>query len=237
MLVIENLIVKYGLAEALKGISLEVEKGKIVAVLGNNGAGKTTLLRAISGLQPASISSLISFEGKNITQLKTQQIVKHGICHVPEGRQIFAKLSVEENMIMGAYLRKDKSEIAEDMTFCFDLFPRLKERISQTAGTLSGGEQQMLAIARALMGKPKFLMLDEPSMGIAPALVEKIYETILEINKTGLTLMIVEQNANIALEVCDYAYTMTNGVISNKGMPKQLLGDKDFLNAFLGNKK
>ena len=203
-----------------------------MAVLGNNGAGKTTLLKAVSGLQRASKGSLIEFKGMDITSLKPQKIVGCGISHVPEGRQVFTKLTVRENLLMGAYLRKDKQGIEDDMAFCFELFPRLKG--AMTAGTLSGGEQQMLAIARAMMSRPEFLMLDEPSMGIAPVLVEKIYETILEIKKTGLTLMIVEQNANIALEICDYVYTLTNGVISNQGTRKELLADEEFLHAFLG---
>lgn len=235
MLKIENLTVKYGLATALNSINMEVKEGTIVAVLGNNGAGKTTLLKAISGIVPAKKNSHIIFNEKDITNMKPYGIVNAGISHVPEGRQVFTKLTVIQNMMLGAYLRKDKKGIIEDKEFCFDLFPKLKEREHQTSGTLSGGEQQMLAIARALMNKPKFLMLDEPSMGLAPVIVEKIYENILNIKQKGLTLMIVEQNANIALNVCDYAYAIINGVIKIEGTPQQLLGDASFMSAFFGN--
>jgi branched-chain amino acid transport system ATP-binding protein len=234
MLQISNLVVKYGHAEALHGISLNVPKGKIVALLGVNGAGKTTTLQAISNLQSVFPGSSIKFKDKEITAMKTHSIIAEGISYVLEGRQIFGKLSVDENLKMGAFLRKDKSEIVRDINFCFDLFPRLKERHTQLGGTLSGGEQQMLAIARGLMSKPEFLMLDEPSMGLAPVVVGKIYETIIEINKTGVTILLVEQNANIALEVCNYAYTLTNGNISNAGTSVELLKNDKFISAFLG---
>lgn len=235
MLKVENLVVKYGLAEALHGICLEVPAGKIVTVLGANGAGKTTLLRSISGLQPPSQGSSILFEGKELSTMKAHSIVSQGLAHVPEGRQVFSSLSVEDNLRMGAFSRKDKAEISSNMEKMFDLFPRLKERVDQTAGTLSGGEQQMLAIARAMMSSPKFLMLDEPSMGLAPVIVEKIYDNIMDINnKLGMTILLVEQNANIALEVSDYAYTLINGNIGTAGYPKDLLADDAFSRAFLG---
>lgn len=236
MLKIRNLVVKYGLAEALKNINLQVENGTICAVLGNNGAGKSTLINAISGIHPPVKGSEISFSGKNIAGMKPHAIVKEGISQVPEGRHVFAKLSVIDNMRMGAYLRKDSQGIKDDICYCFDLFPILKERSTQIAGTLSGGEQQMLAIARGLMSKPKFLMLDEPSLGLAPVIVEKIYETLSEINKTGVTLLIVEQNANMALSVCDYAYTIVNGVNSISGTSEELLEDDSFINVYLGGK-
>ena len=234
MLNIKNLVVKYGLATALKGVDLTIQKGKITAILGNNGAGKSTLLKAISGIQPPFRGSEILFDGKSIVGTTPVSIVKSGICMVPEGRQVFGKLTVTENMNMGAYLMKDSKKIEENRAMCFDLFPRLKEREKQMAGTLSGGEQQMLAIARALMGSPKLLMLDEPSLGLAPVVVEKIYENLLEINKTGLTLIVVEQNANIALEVCDYAYTITNGEVATSGTKEELLQDNSFIKAYLG---
>ena len=235
MLKIENLVVKYGLAEALHGIALEVPAGQIVAVLGANGAGKTTLLRAVSGLQRASQGSSILFEGAQLRTKKPEDIVKLGIAHVPEGRQVFSTLSVKDNLRLGAYSIRDKKQIGDNMDKMFELFPRLAERANQTAGTLSGGEQQMLAIARAMMSSPKFLMLDEPSMGLAPVIVEKIYENIMDLNsRLGLTILLVEQNANIALEVSDYAYSLINGNIGKQGTPAQLLADDAFTKAFLG---
>ena len=235
MLKIENLVVKYGLAEALHGIALEVPAGQIVAVLGANGAGKTTLLRAVSGLQRASQGSSILFEGAQLRTKKPEDIVKLGIAHVPEGRQVFSTLSVKDNLRLGAYSVRDKKQIGDNMDKMFELFPRLAERANQTAGTLSGGEQQMLAIARAMMSSPKFLMLDEPSMGLAPVIVEKIYENIMDLNnRLGLTILLVEQNANIALEVSDYAYSLINGNIGKQGTPAQLLADDAFTKAFLG---
>lgn len=235
MLKIENLVVKYGLAEALHGIALEVPAGQIVAVLGANGAGKTTLLRAVSGLQRASQGSSILFEGAQLRTKKPEDIVKLGIAHVPEGRQVFSTLSVKDNLRLGAYSIRDKKQIGDNMDKMFELFPRLAERANQTAGTLSSGEQQMLAIARAMMSSPKFLMLDEPSMGLAPVIVEKIYENIMDLNsRLGLTILLVEQNANIALEVSDYAYSLINGNIGKQGTPAQLLADDAFTKAFLG---
>lgn len=235
MLKIDNLVVKYGLAEALHGISLEVPEGKIVAVLGANGAGKTTLLRSISALQKVSKGSSIQFEGQELSSMKANEIVRLGIAHVPEGRQVFSTLSVRDNLRMGAFSKKNKKEISDNIEKMYQLFPRLKERSNQTAGTLSGGEQQMLAIARAMMCSPRFLMLDEPSMGLAPIIVEKIYENIMELNsKLGMTILLVEQNANIALEVSDYAYSLVNGNIGKQGTPEELLRDSDFTKAVLG---
>lgn len=235
MLEIKNLVVKYGLAEALHGIDLTVPAGQIVTVLGANGAGKTTLLRSISALQRAGRGSSICFEGTELKNKRDNEVVRLGIAHVPEGRQIFSTLSVKDNLRMGAFSVKNKALIAENMEKMFDLFPRLAERAGQTAGTLSGGEQQMLAIARAMMSSPKFLMLDEPSMGLAPVIVEKIYENIMELNnRLGLTILLVEQNANIALEVSDYAYSLINGSIGMHGVPKELLANDAFTRAFLG---
>jgi len=213
MLEIKDLQVNYGAIVALHGISLKVPTGGIVTLIGANGAGKTTTLRAISGITRVKSGS-ITFEGKNITNLPPHLIVGLGLAHAPEGRMIFANLSVMENLRMGAYLRKDKGKFKEDFEYIFNIFPRLKEREKQTAGTLSGGEQQMLAIGRALMSKPKCLMLDEPSLGIAPILVKTIFQKIAEINKVlGLTILLVEQNANLALEVSSYGYVLETGRI------------------------
>src|SRR5690348_5664841 len=200
MLEIKNLSVSYGAINALHGISLRIDDGDIVTLIGANGAGKTTTLKTISGLLKTR-SGEILYEGRNIANLKPHQIVKLGISHVPEGRMIFANLTVQENLAMGAYLQKDRQAIRNEMEFAFAMFPRLKERQNQVAGTLSGGEQQMLAISRALMSRPKFLMMDEPSLGIAPLLVKTIFEKIAEINRERrITILLVEQNANLALE-------------------------------------
>ena len=213
MLEINNLTVNYGAIAALQGVSLLVQPGDIVTLIGANGAGKTTTLRAISGLlRPAS--GEILYQGRNITRLPPHQIVKLGISHVPEGRMVFANLTVHENLMMGAYLQTDKGVISRELDYVFSIFPRLQEREKQIAGTLSGGEQQMLAIGRALMSKPKFLMLDEPSLGIAPLLVKTIFEKIVEINRTqGITILLVEQNANLALEVSRFGYVLETGRI------------------------
>lgn len=211
MLEIRDLHVNYGAVAALHGISLNIPAGKIVTLIGANGAGKSTTLRAISGIIKAR-SGIINFEGDNIAELPPHLIVGRGISHVPEGRMIFSNLTVLENLQMGAYRRKDP--LADDLDQIFAIFPRLKERLAQSAGTLSGGEQQMLAIGRALMGKPKCLMLDEPSLGIAPLLVKTIFSKIVEINRTlGLTILLVEQNANLALEVSHYGYVLETGRI------------------------
>jgi branched-chain amino acid transport system ATP-binding protein len=213
MLEIRDLRVHYGSIAALHGISLKVPAGGMVTLIGANGAGKTTALRAISGIVKAK-SGTILFEGKEITNLPPHQIVARGIAQSPEGRMVFSNLSVMENLRMGAYLRRDKPGIAQDFDYVFGIFPRLKEREKQTAGTLSGGEQQMLAIGRALMSRPKCLMLDEPSLGIAPILVKTIFEKIVEINRTlGITIMLVEQNASLALEVSHYGYVLETGRI------------------------
>lgn len=213
MLEVENLVVAYGRITALRGISLKVSAGSIVTLVGANGAGKSTALRAISGLVPAK-SGRIQFEGREVTNRPVHETVGMGLAHVPEGRMVFSNLSVMENLRMGAYLRRDREGIAGDMEFVMSVFPRLEERQNQLAGTLSGGEQQMLAIGRALMSKPKCLMLDEPSLGIAPLLVKTIFEKIVEINRTlGLTVLLVEQNANLALGMSQFGYVLEAGEI------------------------
>jgi branched-chain amino acid transport system ATP-binding protein len=212
MLSVKNLTVSYGAITAVRGISLEVPKGEIVTLIGANGAGKTTTLKAISGLIKSQ--GKILYDGEDINGVRPHQIVARGLSHVPEGRMVFANLTVAENLDMGAFLQKNKPEIEESRALVLGLFPRLAERLKQIAGTLSGGEQQMLAIGRALMSRPKFLMLDEPSLGIAPILVKTIFEKILEINRTqGLTILLVEQNANLALEVSRYGYVLETGGI------------------------
>lgn len=214
MLELKDVVVNYGAIAALHGISISIEQGSIVTLVGANGAGKTTTLRTISGVVRPK-SGTITFDGKDITELPAHKIVSRGLAHSPEGRMVFANLTVMENLKMGSYLRKDKVGIAKDMDYVFGIFPRLKEREKQTAGTLSGGEQQMLAIGRALMSKPKCLMLDEPSLGIAPILVQTIFEKIVEINRElGLTILLVEQNANLALEVSHRGYVLETGRIT-----------------------
>ena len=234
MLSLSDLRVSYGAISALSGISLEVPKGAIVTLIGGNGAGKTTTLRTISGLlRPASGS--ISFLGEPIAGLPAHKIVARGLCHVPEGRMIFSNLSVDENLAMGAFLIRNKETIAQTRDYVFSIFPRLKERLRQTAGTLSGGEQQMLAIGRALMGNPKFLMLDEPSLGIAPRLISTIFEKIVEINKShGITILLVEQNAKLALEVSSFAYVLETGTVVMKGESKALRNDPQLKATYLG---
>ena len=234
MLSLSELRVSYGAINALSGISLTVEKGAIVTLIGGNGAGKTTTLRTISGLLKP-VSGSITFLGEPIAGLAAHAIVAKGLCHVPEGRMIFSNLSVDENLAMGAFLRKDKEAIAVTREYVFSIFPRLKERLKQTAGTLSGGEQQMLAIGRALMSNPKFLMLDEPSLGIAPRLISTIFEKIVEINKAhGITILLVEQNANLALEVSSYAYVLETGSVVMKGESKALRADPQLKATYLG---
>ncbi len=213
MLEIENLEVAYGSIQALHGVSLRVNQGSIVTLIGANGAGKSTTLRAISGLIKAR-GGKVRYDGEDITNLPPHAIVARGLCHVPEGRMVFANLTVEENLRMGAYLRKDKPGVAADMEFGYEMFPRLRERRHQAAGTMSGGEQQMLAIARAIMSKPRCLMLDEPSLGIAPILVRSIFEQIVAINKErGITILLVEQNANLALAVSHHGYVLETGKV------------------------
>ena len=230
MLKIDNLY--YGGIHALKDLSLEVKKGEIVTLIGANGAGKTSTLRAISGLEPIK-SGTISYKGSPINKIPAHKIVSLGLSHVPEGRKIFANLTVLENLELGAYLRKDK-EIQKDMEMVFSKFPRLKEREKQQAGTLSGGEQQMLAIGRALMNRPEMLILDEPSMGLAPLVVKDIFDTIVEINKSGTTILLVEQNANMALSIADRAYVLETGNIVLSGDAKELLEDDSIKSAYLG---
>lgn len=233
MLKVDNLEVAYGNIKAIKGISLEVNQGEIVTLIGSNGAGKSTTLRAISGiLKPRSGS--ITFNGERIDGVEGHEVVAKGICQSPEGRRIFPKMSVDENLDLGAFLRNDKAAIAADRERVLDLFPRLRERIDQKAGTMSGGEQQMLAVGRALMGSPKLLLLDEPSMGLAPVLVDMIFETIEKINKQGTTILLVEQNALAALNVADRAYVLESGSIKMSGKAKDLISNDEVTKAYLG---
>jgi ABC-type branched-chain amino acid transport systems, ATPase component len=234
MLEILDLEVCYGSITALQGVSAKVEKGTIVTLVGANGAGKTTTLRAISGVIKAR-SGKISFNGEEITNKPPHKIVARGIAQCPEGRMVFANLTVLENLKMGAYLRRDKAGIANDLEFVFGIFPRLQERQKQTAGTLSGGEQQMLAIGRALMSKPKCLMLDEPSLGIAPILVQTIFDKIVEINKAlGITILLVEQNANLALEISHYGYVLETGRVLLHDRSAALRENEEICAAYLG---
>ncbi len=234
MLKIENLIVNYGAIQAIKGINVNVKEGTIVTLIGANGAGKSTILRTVSSLiKPASGS--IKFLGREITGMPAHKVVELGISQTPEGRMIFANLTVQENLEMGAYTRKDKDNIKYDLEFVFSLFPRLKERLKQPGGTLSGGEQQMLAISRAIMSKPKLLLLDEPSLGIAPILVKQIFEKIVALNKaTGVTILLVEQNANIALSVSDYGYVLETGAVKLEGDARALAENPEVRKAYLG---
>jgi len=235
MLKVENLQVNYGAINAIKGISIHVPEKSIITLIGANGAGKTTTLRAISNIVKAADGSRVIYDGKDITGEPAHKIVEMGLCQVPEGRLIFANLTVKENLDMGAYLRKDKENFAKDLDFIFAIFPRLKERIKQPGGTLSGGEQQMLAISRALMSKPKMLLLDEPSLGIAPLLTKTIFEKIVEINKTlGVTILLVEQNANLALSVANYGYVLETGKIILEGPAKELESNPEVRKAYLG---
>ncbi|HEX3017321.1 MAG TPA: ABC transporter ATP-binding protein [Caproicibacter sp.] len=233
MLKISNLNVFYGGIHALKDINIEVNEGEIVTLIGANGAGKTSTLRAISGLVPPA-SGTIEFEGKELNKVPAHKIPYMGISHVPEGRRIFANMSVLENLQLGAYCRKDKSKFAEDLEEIFKKFPRLKERVKQRAGTLSGGEQQMLAMGRALMSRPKILLMDEPSMGLAPIIVEEIFSIIQDINKSGTTILLVEQNANMALSIANRAYVIETGSITLEGKASDLLTDESVKKAYLG---
>jgi branched-chain amino acid transport system ATP-binding protein len=234
MLEIRNLVVNYGAITALHGVSLQVRQGDIVTLIGANGAGKTTTLKAVSGLLKCR-SGEILYQGRNISNGRPHQIVQQGISQVPEGRMIFANLTVLENLQMGAYLRSDKTAIRAEMDYVFSIFPRLRERLRQVAGTLSGGEQQMLAIGRALMSRPKFLMLDEPSLGIAPLLVKTIFEKIVEINRQhGITILLVEQNANLALEISSYGYVLETGRILLQDSSADLRQNPQVKSAYLG---
>ena len=231
MLKIDNLKVNYGGIEAVKGISFEVEEGSIVTLIGANGAGKSTTLRTIAGLVSAK-SGNVTFMGENITGKPAHQIVSKGITLVPEGRRVFPDLTVLENLKVGAYLRKDKLD--DDIRWVYDLFPRLEERSWQAAGTLSGGEQQMLAVGRALMSRPKLMMMDEPSLGLAPLVVKGIFDIIKEINKQGVTILLIEQNANMALHTADMGYVLETGRITLSGPGKELLKDEAVKKAYLG---
>lgn len=233
MLEVKDLVVSYGAIKALKGISFEVNQGEIITLIGSNGAGKTTTLHSLSNLI-RKVSGSIVFEGTDITNLSADKIVEMGLIQVPEGRRVFANMSVKENLEMGAYLRKDKTQIKKDMEECYQLFPRLKERLSQMAGTLSGGEQQMLAMARALMSKPKLLLLDEPSMGLAPILVDEIFDIIKKISSTGTTILLVEQNAFKALSIANRAYILETGSIAKTGNASDLARDDSVIKAYLG---
>jgi branched-chain amino acid transport system ATP-binding protein len=232
LLEINDLVVQYGRIQALHGISLTVNEGEIVALVGANGAGKSTTMRAVSGLRPVH-SGAIKFEGKNISKMRADLRVGLGICQSPEGRGIFPGMTVQENLEMGAYIRRDNA-IAKDMQRVFDLFPRLAERRKQAGGTLSGGEQQMLAVGRALMGRPKLLLLDEPSMGLAPILIQLIFDTIVEINQQGTTVLLVEQNAQQALSRAHRAYVLETGRIVKSGTGSELLNDPAVKDAYLG---
>ncbi len=233
MLIIKDLYVNYGGIKALQGINIEVPDGKIITLIGGNGAGKSTTLRAAIGLVKP-LSGNILYNGQDITEYKTVDIVKQGMALVPEGRRVFTNLSVGENLVLGAYSRKDKNEIAEDQEKVFSIFPRLKERLKQKAGTLSGGEQQMLAVGRAIMSKPKLLMMDEPSLGLAPLIVKEIFNVIKEINSLGVTILLIEQNARVALEIADYGYVLETGSIVLKGTGAELLNNDDVKKAYLG---
>ncbi|MGM9944235.1 MAG: ABC transporter ATP-binding protein [Lysinibacillus sp.] len=233
MLQIKDIDVYYGNIQALRGISLEVNEGEIVTLIGANGAGKSTLLKTISGLLKPKKGS-IEYLGSNIDGKQAQSIVKAGISHVPEGRRVFANMTVEENLELGAYLRKDRDGIKKDLAHVYELFPRLHERRKQLSGTLSGGEQQMLAMGRALMSKPKLIILDEPSMGLAPLMVKNIFNIIEMINKEGVTVLLVEQNANMALSVADRAYVLETGSIVLAGTAKELQESEEVKAAYLG---
>lgn len=233
LLSVENLHVSYGAIRALHGISFHVEKGEIVTLIGANGAGKSTTLRTISGLLLADRGK-IAYDGTDIANMGADQIVRMGIVHVPEGRKIFAPLTVRENLEIGAFTRRDKREIEESTEFVFSIFPRLRERAEQMGGTLSGGEQQMLAVARALMAKPRLLLMDEPSMGLAPILVEEIFNIIQRINQEGVTILLVEQNAHMALSVAHRGYVLETGVIQMEGTAAELRDNPRVREAYLG---
>ena len=234
ILEIKNLSVSYGGIEAIKNISLDVEAGSIVTLIGSNGAGKSSTLRSIAGIVKAK-SGEVLFEGENILGLSLDQIVKRGVTLVPEGRRVFPNLTVAENLHVGAYLRKD--DIKPDLEYVYELFPRLKERSWQFAGTLSGGEQQMLAVGRAMMARPKLIMMDEPSLGLAPLIVQGIFDIIRTINKAGITVLLIEQNANMALKVADYAYVMQTGEITLSGTGAELLENEEVKEAYLGKQR
>ncbi|MCR4821746.1 MAG: ABC transporter ATP-binding protein [Treponema sp.] len=233
MLQVKDLTVSYGSILALKGISFDVKKGEIISLIGANGAGKTTTLHSISNLIKKQSGSVI-FKGEDITNLAADKIVKSGLIHVPEGRRVFSNLTVKENLEMGAFLRKDKAGIKEDLEKVYELFPRLKERIKQLSGTLSGGEQQMLAMGRGLMSKPELLLLDEPSMGLAPILVDEIFDIIQKINATGTTILLVEQNAFKAMSIANRVYILETGQVASSGNAEDMIHDEAVKKAYLG---
>ena len=236
MLEVKNLEVYYGVIQAIKGISFEVNEGEVIALIGANGAGKTTTLQTITGMLQPKAGEII-FEGKDISKIPGHKIVSMGMAHVPEGRRVFAELSVYENLKLGAYTRKDKKEIEETLARVYKSFPRLEERKNQLAGTLSGGEQQMLAMGRALMSKPKIILMDEPSMGLSPIFVNEIFDIIKEVSESGTTVLLVEQNARKALQIADYAYVMETGKIVMEGPAAEVAGNPDVMAAYLGGKK
>lgn len=233
MLKVDDIRVSYGIIEAIKGISLEVNEGEIVSLIGANGAGKSTILRTLSGLMRPQTGEII-YEGKLLNKMSTVDIVKQGISHVPEGRHIFKGMTVKENLLLGAFTRKNRSDLGVEVEKLFEYFPILKERLKQDASTLSGGEQQMLAMARALMAKPKLLLLDEPSMGLAPLYIKQIFEIIQLINQEGTTVLLIEQNAKAALEVCSRAYVLETGHITATGTGQELLASEEVQKAYLG---
>lgn len=233
LLEIKDLEVNYGVIKAIKGVSFDVNEGEIIALIGANGAGKTTILHTITGLIQAKKGSIV-FDGKELTKTPPHKIVSMGMAHVPEGRRIFQQLSVLENLKLGAYTRKDKSEIASTLKMVYERFPRLEERRNQVAGTLSGGEQQMLAMGRALMSKPRIILMDEPSMGLSPLLVSEIFDIIKVINESGTTVLLVEQNAKKALSIADRAYVLETGKITLSGDAKDLINDESVKKAYLG---
>ena len=236
MLKIKDLHVSYGGIKALRGVDLEVPDGKIVTLIGANGAGKSTTLRTISGLVKAESGS-ITYDGKELLGLSINKILEQGIAQSPEGRRVFPNLTVLENLKIGAYLRKDRDGIEKDIRWIYELFPRLEERYWQPAGTLSGGEQQMLAVGRALMSRPKLLMLDEPSLGLAPLVVQGIFDIIRTVNEQGVTVLLIEQNANMALKIADYAYVLETGNITKSGTGAALLADESIKEAYLGKRR
>ena len=236
MLEVKNLEVYYGVIQAIKGISFEVNEGEVIALIGANGAGKTTTLQTITGMLSPAAGEII-FEGCDISKIPGHKIVSMGMAHVPEGRRVFAELSVYENLKLGAYTRKDKQEIAETLAKVYESFPRLEERKNQMAGTLSGGEQQMLAVGRALLSRPELLMMDEPSLGLAPLIIKDIFSIIQYINSKGMTILLIEQNANMALKVAHRAYVLETGKITMSGTGAELLENPEIKAAYLGKKK
>lgn len=233
MLVVNDLVVNYGMIKAVRQVSFEVKEGEIVTLIGANGAGKSTILRTISGLVKPASGSMV-FNNNDLHKMSPQNIVKNGLIHVPEGRHVFKGMTVKENLEMGAFLRKDKENLAQEIEEVFERFPVLKERINQDAATLSGGEQQMLAMGRALMSKPKLLLLDEPSMGLAPIFIREIFNIIMEINKKGTTILLIEQNAKMALSIADRGYVLETGKIVSSGSGKDLLASDEVQKAYLG---